>query len=243
MNKAVRFTGRKQNGGTSLMVQWLRICLAMQGIRVQSLVGEDPTYFRATKIVHPCVWARVPQPESLCAVTEVPHAATKTWHSQRKKYLKKKNIEWWLPGTEKIRKWGIRVQCVQSFYLGWWKILGNSHDPYIWTFKLGTFKGVNLCSHVQSYVSSCIWHTLSYAYILYKWLCFCVFHYTVLCRLQYLYFKPRMSGSKHKSSGNIAGTTVLFKVVYYKIKNALFWFFLCIICVKNIINLFQYSII
>ena len=26
--------------GTSLVVQWLRICLAMQGTRVQSLVGE-----------------------------------------------------------------------------------------------------------------------------------------------------------------------------------------------------------
>ena len=32
-----------------------------------------------------------------------------------------------------------------------------------------------------------------------------------------------MSGSKHKSFGNIAGTTVRFKVVYYKVKNALFW--------------------
>ena len=26
--------------GTSLVVQWLRICLAMQGAQVQSLVGE-----------------------------------------------------------------------------------------------------------------------------------------------------------------------------------------------------------
>ena len=31
--------------------------------------------------------------------------------------------------------------------------------------------------------------------------------------VQYLYFKPRMSGSKHKSSGDVAGTTVLFKVL------------------------------
>ena len=30
--------------------------------------------------------------------------------------------------------------------------------------------------------------------------------------VRYLYFKPRMSGSKQKSSGDVAGTTVLFKI-------------------------------
>ena len=41
-------------------------------------------------------------------------------------------------------------------------------------------------------------------------------------------------------------TTVLFKVLYCKIKNVFFIFcvcFLCIICVKSIINLLQYSTI
>ena len=64
--------------------------------------------------------------------------------------------------------------------------------------------------------------------------------------VQCLYFKPRMSRSKRKSSGDVAGTTVLFKVLYCKIKNAFFIFCvccLCIICVKSIINLLQYSII
>ena len=56
-----------------------------------------------------------------------------------------------------------------------------------------------------------------------------------------------MSGSKHKSSGDVAGTTVLFKVLYCKIKNVFFIFcvclFLCIICVKSIRNLLlQYYI-
>ena len=49
---------------------------------------------------------------------------------------------------------------------------------------------------------------------------------------------------KRKSSGDVAGTTVLFKVLYCKIKNVFFIFcvcFLCIICVKSIINLLQYS--
>ena len=45
--------------------------------------------------------------------------------------------------------------------------------------------------------------------------------------VQYLYFKPRMSGSKHKSSGDVAHTTVLFKVLYCKIKNVFFNFFVC----------------
>ena len=43
--------------------------------------------------------------------------------------------------------------------------------------------------------------------------------------LQYLYFKPRMSGRKCKSSGNVAGTTVLFKVLYCTVKNV---YFLCL---------------
>ena len=61
--------------------------------------------------------------------------------------------------------------------------------------------------------------------------------------VQYPYFKPRMSRSKRKSSVDVAGTTVLFKVPYYKITNTFFSFcvclFLCLICVKSIIHLLQ----
>ena len=35
----------------SLVAQWLRICLPMQGTRVRALVWEDPTYRRATRPV------------------------------------------------------------------------------------------------------------------------------------------------------------------------------------------------
>ena len=35
----------------SLVAQWLRICLPMQGTRVQALVREDPTCRRAIKPV------------------------------------------------------------------------------------------------------------------------------------------------------------------------------------------------
>ncbi|KAJ8795140.1 hypothetical protein J1605_018486 [Eschrichtius robustus] len=37
---------------TSLVAQWLRICLPMQGTRVRALVQEDLTCRRATKCVH-----------------------------------------------------------------------------------------------------------------------------------------------------------------------------------------------
>ena len=33
---------KKANCGASLVAQWLRICLPMQGTRVQALVWEDP---------------------------------------------------------------------------------------------------------------------------------------------------------------------------------------------------------
>ena len=39
----------KTHPGTSLVVQWLRICLPMQGTRVRALVQEDPTCRGATK--------------------------------------------------------------------------------------------------------------------------------------------------------------------------------------------------
>ena len=37
--------------GTSLVVRWLRICLAIQGVWVRPLVQEDPIYRRATKSI------------------------------------------------------------------------------------------------------------------------------------------------------------------------------------------------
>ena len=37
---------------TSLVAQWLRVCLLMQGTRVRALVWEDPTCRGATRPVH-----------------------------------------------------------------------------------------------------------------------------------------------------------------------------------------------
>ena len=42
---------KKWQKGTSLVAQWLRICLPVQGTQVQALVRGDPTCHGATKPV------------------------------------------------------------------------------------------------------------------------------------------------------------------------------------------------
>ena len=54
MGRAICFTlsvDSAVNPRTSLVAQWLRVCLLMQGTRVQPLVWEDPTCCRAIKPV------------------------------------------------------------------------------------------------------------------------------------------------------------------------------------------------
>ena len=48
-----------------LRLQWLRICLTLQGAWDQSLVWEDPTCLGATKPEHPNYWA--------CALKSMSH--------------------------------------------------------------------------------------------------------------------------------------------------------------------------
>ena len=62
---------------TSLVVQWLRTHLLMQGTWVWSLILEDPTCHGATKPVHDNNW--------VCVPSKILQAATKAWRSQRKK--------------------------------------------------------------------------------------------------------------------------------------------------------------
>ena len=63
--------------GASLVAQWLRICLPMQGTRVQSLVWEDPTCRGATKPVCHNDWACALEPASrnywACTLESVSH--------------------------------------------------------------------------------------------------------------------------------------------------------------------------
>ena len=47
-----------QGKGASLVAQWLRICLIMQGTRVRALVRENPTCCGATRPMSHNYWAR-----------------------------------------------------------------------------------------------------------------------------------------------------------------------------------------
>jgi len=48
---------KNNNNGTSLVVQWIKICLPMQGTRVRSLVQEDSTCRGATKPMYHNYWS------------------------------------------------------------------------------------------------------------------------------------------------------------------------------------------
>ena len=73
-NTAKRLLSKIQRTlGTSLVTQWMRICLLLQGTWVQSLVQEDPTSSGATKPTH----------HNYRAHTLEPRAATTEAHELR----------------------------------------------------------------------------------------------------------------------------------------------------------------
>ena len=51
----------KRTWGASLVAQWLRIRLPVQGTRVRALVREDPTYRGAAKPMRHNYWAHAPR--------------------------------------------------------------------------------------------------------------------------------------------------------------------------------------
>ena len=61
----------KNYPGTSLGVQWLRVCLPMQGTWVQSLVREDPTCYGGNQALTPEVPKPV-SPRAWCSGDEKP---------------------------------------------------------------------------------------------------------------------------------------------------------------------------
>ena len=74
--------------GASLVAQWLRVCLPVQGTQVQALVREDPTCCRATKPVRHNYRACEPQLLS-------PHATTTEARAPRARALQQeKPLQW-----------------------------------------------------------------------------------------------------------------------------------------------------
>ena len=63
-SSALLISLKNSRTGTSLVAQWLRICLPMQRTRVRALVWEDPTCRGATKPMRHSYWACVLEPAS-----------------------------------------------------------------------------------------------------------------------------------------------------------------------------------
>ena len=75
------FRNRETHSWASLVVQWIRINLPMQGIWIQSPVQEDSTCCEATEPMY-CYWAQALESRSgnywgLCAATHVPRSCNR----------------------------------------------------------------------------------------------------------------------------------------------------------------------
>ena len=73
--------GRKLSLGTSLVVQWVRICLPKEGTWVQSLVWEDFTHME-----QPCLCATTSEPQF-----QSPRAATTEAHMRKASALQRES--------------------------------------------------------------------------------------------------------------------------------------------------------
>ena len=97
---SVSFYTYKKRGGASLVAQWLRVCLPVQGTQVRALVWEDPTCRRAAGPVSHSYWACAsgacgpqqvkPRPAHcdeewppLATTRESPHTEMRTQHSHK----------------------------------------------------------------------------------------------------------------------------------------------------------------
>ena len=90
---------KKQNTRTSLVVQWLRICLPMQRTWVQSLVQEDSMHCGVTKAMHHVCGACALEPKLHSENSEQP-----THHSYSSLYSlqpEKARAQQWRPWTAK----------------------------------------------------------------------------------------------------------------------------------------------
>ena len=96
-----------------MVVQWLRICLPLQGTRVQSLVREDPTCCGATKPMRHNYWARALEPAShnywACALEPGSHdywsPCATTTETRVPQLLKPMHLESVLRNKRSLLKW------------------------------------------------------------------------------------------------------------------------------------------
>ena len=84
---------KKYRWGTSLVVQWLRILLPMQGTWVQALVWEDPTCHGAAKPVCHNYWACALEPVSHNYWAHMPQLL-KPVHPRARASQQEKTLQW-----------------------------------------------------------------------------------------------------------------------------------------------------
>ena len=93
----------KNTIGASLVAQWLRVCLPMQGTWVRALVWEDPTCHGATAPVSHNYWAcasgALAPPTREAAIVRGPRTTMKS--GPRSPQLEKALTQKWRPNTAK----------------------------------------------------------------------------------------------------------------------------------------------
>ena len=95
--------------GSSLVAQWLRIHLPMQGTRVRALVREDPTCRGATKPVHHNYWACALEPATHNYWACVPQLLSLHSRAHTPHLLKPTDSRARAPQQEKPPQWEARV--------------------------------------------------------------------------------------------------------------------------------------
>ena len=129
----------KYSTGTSLVVQWLRIRLPMQGTQVQSLVREDPTCRGATKPMHHNYWACALEPASHNYWAWVPQLLKPLClepvlcnkRSHRSLQLEEAHTQQWRPNAaKKINK--IKTKTKYSTYtISFWRVQWHEKNVFL----------------------------------------------------------------------------------------------------------------
>ena len=128
--KYSKFAGR-----TSLVVQWLRIRLPMQETPVWSLVGEDSTWWGATKLMNHNYWALTPRARVLMQQEKSSRweahtpQLEKAWLQKQRPRAAKENCRGF-PGSPVVKTWSF--QCRGYGFSPWsrnWDPTGPMAQP------------------------------------------------------------------------------------------------------------------
>ena len=83
----------QEHSWTSLVAQWIRICLPMRGTWIWFLVWGDSTWHGTTKPVHHNYWVHILEPPSHNCWAHKPQLLKPRW--PRSCLLQQKKLPWW----------------------------------------------------------------------------------------------------------------------------------------------------